>query len=226
MSLSDRWPVVAALVAAAVLSVATPGAGATWAGAAQPQTKAVQAGTAPGRAVVAERRGRPSAATTVARAGNGRSAPVTVLLVGLGAVVGITVGLIPAVVVAMLLGVVPDRPRRRPRSEDLLVEPPRAPRAPPHPGPMALAAAPDLAPDESRPRPRPAVARTVASGPPPEIAERRARHRALYDAEYAKQLEHLAAQREAISTDVAVPIELRPARSANGRRTGGPSSHD
>jgi hypothetical protein len=225
MSLSDRRPVLAALVAAAVLSVATPGAGATGAGAAQPQTKAVQAGTAPGRAVVTERRARTSAATTVAPAGSGRSAPVTVLLVGLGAVVGITVGLIPAAVVATLLGVVPDRPRRRARSEDLLVEPPRAPPAPPHPGPMARAVAPDLAPDASGPRPLPAVARAVAPGPPPEIVERRARHRALYDAEYAKQLEHLAAQREVISSDVAVPIEPRPARWANGRRTGGPSSH-
>jgi hypothetical protein len=230
MPLSDRSPAVVALLAAVVLSIAAPGAGANAAGAAQPQTKALQAATTPARTVAADRQGRTTAATTVVS--DGRSAAVTVLLVGLGAVVGVTVGLIPAVLAAMMLGVLPRRPRRRARPEDLLVEPPRAPPAPraPHPGPIVLAAAPDPPADEPRPRPRPVVARASSSGPPPEIAERRARHRALYDAEYAKQLERLSAQRDAISTDVSVPIEPGPARRANGRRTGaGPSpgsSHD
>jgi hypothetical protein len=224
MSLSDRSPAVAALLAAVVLSVAAPGAGASAAGAAQAQTRALQAGTTPGRTLAADRQGRTTATTTVAS--DGRSAAVTVMLVGLGAVVGVTVGLIPAVLAAMLLGVLPSRPRRRTPPEDLLVEPPRAPRAPPHPGPVALAAAPDPRADERWPRARPVVARAALPGPPPAMVEHRARHRALYDAEYAKQLERLAAQREAISTDVAVPIEPRPARRANARWTGAGPSHD
>jgi hypothetical protein len=154
---------------------------------------------------------------------NDRSTLVTVLLVAVGALIGVVIGLIPALLVGMLLGVV-TLPRRRARAEDLLVEPPRAARPVLEPEPVADAepewAAPPPEPvrllDEPLPRRTPT---TVRREPVPEgragsraaaAATDRGRHGALYDTEYAKQLNRLDALREAISTEVAVPVAPPP----------------
>jgi hypothetical protein len=156
-----------------------------------------------------------------------RSTLVTVLLVAVGALIGVVVGLIPALLVGTLLGVV-TLPRRRARAEDLLVEPPRAARRPvvePEAEPVAdepAWAAPPPEPvrlldDPPLPRRTPT---TVRREPVPEgragsrvaaaAAADRGRHGALYDTEYAKQLDRLDALREAISTEVAVPAAPPP----------------
>jgi hypothetical protein len=183
--------------------------------------------------------------TTVAAAGasgsdeaglNGRSTLVTVLLVAVGALIGVVIGLIPALLVGMLLGVV-TLPRRRARAEDLLVEPPRAARPVAEPELEleladerewgAVAAVPPPEPlrahdDPAPPRRVPAVRREpvpegrAGSRTAAAAAADRGRHGALYDAEYAKQLDRLDALRAAISTEVAVPAapppEPRPRR--------------
>jgi hypothetical protein len=127
-----------------------------------------------------------------------RSAPVTVLLVGVGAVVGVVVGLIPALVAAVLLGYLPP-PRLVPRRGGLLVEPARAgpaavaPPSAPGPAPVARAALPEIPPapgggdgdgDEHPP------------GPIGVLAQ--ARHQSVYDAAYAEQSERVDALRAAI----------------------------
>jgi len=138
--------------------------------------------------------------TTVVQAPE-RSAPITVLLVGLGAVVGVIVGLVPALLVGMLLGYVPPPRLGRRAATGVRVEPTRFPRAdapveraaPPAAvsGPMALTVA-----DEPR-----------AAGPqqpPPNPLEilAHARHQAVYDVAYAAQLERVEALRTAIGSQL------------------------
>jgi hypothetical protein len=133
--------------------------------------------------------------TTVVQAAgqDERSAPVTVMLVGVGAVVGVVVGILPALVAATLLGYLPP-PRRRRRVGDMLVEPPGAPRlgaggqstmAPgAASGPVTLA----VAEHPRSPEPPPAQLAILAH----------ARHQAVYDAAYAEQLERVDELRVAI----------------------------
>ena len=131
----------------------------------------------------------PTRTTTVlqvaAAVADERSAPVTVLLVGLGAAVGVIVGLIPALVAAMLLGYLPPPRRRRRRGGACSCRAARSRWAGAAacarvatPAPVARAAAPE-------PRPRRAVA-TAAPGPardprartPPRRLRRRLRRAA------------------------------------------------
>jgi hypothetical protein len=132
-----------------------------------------------------------------------RSAPITVLLVGLGAAVGVIVGVIPALIAATLLGYLPP-PRLRRRGDGMLVEPARSTpqleavpepvaepvRAPPPPpSPVALAAVQDA--------PR--------SGPLGVLP--RARHQAVYDAAYEEQLDRVQTLRSAIGGRRRKPVE-------------------
>ncbi|WP_445149593.1 hypothetical protein [Baekduia sp. Peel2402] len=122
-----------------------------------------------------------------------RSAPITVLLVGIGAVVGVVVGLVPALVVAILLGYLPP-PRLAGRRGGVLVEPARAelPSAVRAPLPSAVArAAPPTPPTPAPPAPQPPS--TPALG---VLAQ--ARHQSVYDAAYAEQAERVDALRAAI----------------------------
>jgi hypothetical protein len=116
-----------------------------------------------------------------------RSAPITVLLVGLGAAVGVIVGVIPALVAALALGYLPP-PRRRSRSAGgVLVEPPPPelePVRPLAPAPVLLAAAEE----SSREPPRQGQLAILAH----------ARHQDVYDTAYAQQLERVGALRSAI----------------------------
>jgi hypothetical protein len=134
-----------------------------------------------------------TATVAVAAVPDERSAPVTVLLVGIGAVVGVIVGLVPALVVAMLLGYLPP-PRLAPRRGGLLVEPARAgPVLPPvaAPEPVARAAA--------SPRTPPAPAPDAVEPPPGRLGVlAQARHQSVYDAAYAEQAERVEALRATI----------------------------
>jgi hypothetical protein len=133
-----------------------------------------------GRAAVTVRSG------DVAAAGSERSAPVTVLLVGLGATVGVLVGLLPAFIAALLLGRV--GPLRWGRgAEPALAEPGRAPPA----APAASVTPP--------PPPAPAVATDDPAAPPVAVLAH-ARHQAVYDAAYAEQSERVAELRATIGT--------------------------
>jgi hypothetical protein len=122
-----------------------------------------------------------------------RSAPITVLLVGLGAAVGVVVGVLPALVAAMALGYLPP-PRRRERPVSrVLSEPMPFTFAPVHastpaPAPVALAATEDAAENPSRAAPRQGQLAILAH----------ARHQDVYDTAYADQLERVGALRSAI----------------------------
>ncbi len=164
----------------------------------------VGAGAVPSAAVGAataqetQRRADAAPATTVASqpaAREERSAPITVLLVGLGAAVGVVVGVLPALVAAMALGYLPP-PRRRARHVSrVLAEPvpfafaPEPERAPAAPVPVALAAATGAVDEEpSREPPRQGQLAILAH----------ARHQDVYDTAYAQQLERVGALRSAI----------------------------
>jgi hypothetical protein len=124
-----------------------------------------------------------------------RSAPITVLLVGLGAAVGVVVGVLPALVAAMALGYLPP-PRRRERPASRVLSEPTpfafAPEPAPVPAsvptPVALAAAEDAAENLSRAAPRHGQLAILAH----------ARHQDVYDTAYADQLERVGALRSAI----------------------------
>jgi hypothetical protein len=125
-----------------------------------------------------------------------RSAPITVLLVGLGAAVGVVVGVLPALVAAMALGYLPPPRRRERRASRVLAEPqpfafapdpaPIAPVAPV--APVALAAADAESEGSSREAPRHGQLAILAH----------ARHQDVYDTAYADQLERVGALRSAI----------------------------
>ncbi|HEV7493675.1 hypothetical protein [Baekduia sp.] len=119
-----------------------------------------------------------------------RSALFTVLLVGLGAAVGVIVGVLPALVAAVLLGYLPPPRLRRWDASGVLLEPrliefaaERAPTA--EPAPVVLAAAEEPSGDPS-PRSRPLAILAHA------------RHQAVYDAAYAEQLDRVETLRSAI----------------------------
>jgi hypothetical protein len=141
----------------------------------------------------------PAQTTTVvhASAGEDRSAPLTVLLVGVGAVVGVVVGLVPALVVAMFLGYVPP-PRLRPRMAGMLVEPPRAP-------PVAFGETLTELP----PAPVTAGAAQAADGDEPPASPiailAHARHQSVYDSAYTEQLERVEKLRAAIGGRLRKP---------------------
>jgi hypothetical protein len=145
-----------------------------------------------------------------------RSAPIIVLLVGLGAAVGVIVGVLPALVAAMALGYLPPPPRRRlrlrPASGVLAVPPPvalgaeRAPVPVPAPAPVVLAETED--PPHDPPR----------QGQLAILAH--ARHQDVYDTAYAEQLERVGALRSAIGdrrrTSPAPPDDSGSKPSAKG----------
>jgi hypothetical protein len=114
--------------------------------------------------------------------------------------VGVVVGIIPALMVAMLLGYVPP-PRRVRRGAGVLAEPARGaafapdlrgdPAAPfatsaSAPAPVALAVAVAEDPHDGKPPPKPLGILAHA------------RHQSVYDAAYAAQLERVDALRAAI----------------------------
>jgi hypothetical protein len=120
-----------------------------------------------------------------------RSAPITVLLVGLGAAVGVIVGVIPALVAALALGYLPP-PRRRSRpASAVLVEPP----------PLELEPVGPLA-STSTPTPVVLAATEDPAREPPRQGQlailAHARHQDVYDTAYAQQLERVGALRSAI----------------------------
>ena len=124
------------------------------------------------------------------------------LLSAAALVVGVAVGLIPALLLGMFLGLVPRPPllrSRRPTRAPPPLERPAAERTPPPPvaAPMASAASISI----------PIPVGVEVEPPPPDradVAAARGRHRGLYDDEYAKQLDHLDALRRTISTRLAV----------------------
>ncbi len=182
--------------------------------------------TAPSVAVGADaqqptRRGGDAARTTVVAqpaVRDERSAPIIVLLVGLGAAAGVIVGVLPAVVAATALGYLPPprRRRRRPRLvSGVLAEPPplafeleRAPVPAPGPAvPAAPAATEDPLPGDTRRQGQLAI-----------LAH--ARHQDVYDTAYAEQLERVGALRSAIGdrrrTSPAPSNDPGPRPSAKG----------
>jgi hypothetical protein len=142
-----------------------------------------------------------------------RSAPITVLLVGLGAAVGVVVGVIPALVAATLLGYLPP-PRRRQtrRATSVLAEPRRLeelkPERAPAPATVVLAAAEE--PERDPPR--------QGQGQLAILAH--ARHQDVYDTAYAQQLERVGALRSAIGDRRRPPSES-PSDPGSGPSTRG-----
>jgi hypothetical protein len=132
------------------------------------------------------------------------STPIKLLLGGAAITVGVLVGLVPALLLGMVLGLIP-RPR--------LLGSRRAARAAPAPGPrlpvvravptaeMAALDAPSVV---LAPSMRPHVDAEPEAPDEDEVAVARERHRRLYDDEYAKQLDHLDTLRRTIRTRLAV----------------------
>jgi hypothetical protein len=172
--------VVAMALAALVMSVGVVPSGAAVA-ATQQQTQR-GADTAHTTTVVAQPAAREE-----------RSAPITVLLVGLGAAVGVVVGVLPALVAAMALGYLPPPRRRERRAGRVLAEPvpfafAPAPVPGPAPAPVAVAAAEGEDEDPSGDAPRQGQLAILAH----------ARHQDVYDSAYTQQLERVGALRSAI----------------------------
>jgi hypothetical protein len=158
----------------------------------------------------AAKRGR---ATTVVPVASRRHASATakILLVSGAVIVGSGIGLIPAALLGMVLGVLPKPPRtprrRRPRPTPAAPPPARAgrPATPARPAPAirAAIAGPPGPPSAGQP-----VAPAAAEVPAVAVAAAnggRDRHRELYDAEYAKQLHRVQALRRTITSQIAAP---------------------
>jgi hypothetical protein len=135
-----------------------------------------------------------AAAAVIAQASvhDDRSAFFTVLLVGVGAAVGVIVGVLPALVVAVLFGYLPAPRLRRLAAGSMLVEPP----------PFELAPAPERA-STAAPASVVLAAAEAPSGDPPRSGRplailAHARHQAVYDAAYAEQLDRVETLRSAI----------------------------
>jgi hypothetical protein len=129
------------------------------------------------------------------------STPLKLLLGGAAITVGLFVGLVPALLLGMLLGLVP-RPRvLRPRRVARAAPQRQATMALPYvravPTPTLDAPAVVL-PSSMRQRVEPELPEEA------DLAVARERHRGLYDDEYAKQVEHLDALRRTIRTRLAV----------------------
>jgi hypothetical protein len=155
---------------------------------------------------IAQRPAAPTMALATAPAAS-RSTPMKLLLSAAALVVGVLVGLLPALLLGLLLGLVPRpqllgsrRPARPPRRLSLERPapehaPPAAEQAPAALAPAALAAVLPL---------------TIALPEAPvraDVDAVRKRHRGLYDDEYSKQLRHIDALRQTISTRLAVPAD-------------------
>lgn len=156
----------------------------------------------------AAKRGR---ATTVVPVASRRHASATakILLVSGAVIVGGGIGLIPAALLGMVLGVLPKPPRtpRRRRPTPAARPPARAgrPATPARPAPAirAAIAGPPGPPSAGQP-----VAPAAAEVPAVAVAAAnggRDRHRELYDAEYAKQLHRVQALRRTITSQIAAP---------------------
>jgi hypothetical protein len=141
-----------------------------------------------------------------------RSAPITVLLVGLGAAAGVVIGVLPALVAALALGYLPPPRRRARHASRVLAEPVPFAFAPePAPAPVALAAAAEsVAAEPSRDAPRQGQLAILAH----------ARHQDVYDTAYAQQLERVGALRSAIGdrrrASPEPPSDPGPAPPAKG----------
>jgi hypothetical protein len=184
----------------------------------------VGAGVGPSTAVGAatgqqSQRGADAAHTTTVvtqpAAREERSAPITVLLVGLGAAAGVVIGVLPALVAAMALGYLPPPRRRARHASRVLAEPVPfafAPEpAPAAPAPVALAATTDAVAEEpARAAPRQGQLAILAH----------ARHQDVYDTAYAQQLERVGALRSAIGdrrrASPEPPSDPGPAPPAKG----------
>ncbi|MDX6726276.1 MAG: hypothetical protein QOK49_1081, partial [Baekduia sp.] len=197
----------------------------------------------------------PATRTTASAAAGGSErkglAPAAMaLLLIAGAVVGVVVGLVPAMLLAFLFGV---RPPFRRRAEAEAAEPrlvavpllvpqvapgadvdtaavPEAPEAPDVPDEPDVPAA--EVPEAPLAGPGPVLISMPAPGAgqaerpvPPSAPER---HRALYDTEYARQLERLEALRQSIGAGVGRDTvwpsgrPREPRRNGNGPRPAGP----
>jgi hypothetical protein len=203
MSMTGRTAILL-LLAVAALVVTGAGTGPAGAFAAGGGTGEHRAGAQDGRTRQATDAGRTTTVVREATTREDRSAPITVLLVGVGAAVGVLIGVIPAVAAAMLLGYLP--PPRLARAGGVLVEPPSAAR--PEPAALPPAHQPEGAP-------QPAVRLAAAPEPPAAVPEpagqlailAHARHQGVYDAAYAEQLERVEALRAAIGDRRREPPE-------------------
>jgi hypothetical protein len=163
--------------------------------------------TAPSAAVGAETQqqtrrsgdaARPTTVVAQPSARDERSAPIIVLLVGLGAAAGVILGVLPALVAAAALGYLPSPPRRRRPRVTSSAPAERPPRElgfahAPVPAPAVLAATED--PPRDPPR----------QGQLAILAH--ARHQDVYDSAYAEQLERVGALRSAIGDRRRTPPE-------------------
>ncbi len=131
---------------------------------------------------------------------------VTILLVLAALLGGTVVGLVPALLIAMALGVAPRRRRAERHGHARAAHAP-PPAARPAPVLRTFAPVPDSEPEPLSVRlPSP----TAVGGPD---AASHDRHGELYDAEYSKQVDRLDALRRTISTRLAVS-ELHAAPSS------------
>jgi hypothetical protein len=132
-------------------------------------------------------------------------------------IVGVVVGLIPAVLIAAILGLAPWPRRLRTRR--------RAPPAPARSAPISVVPAPVRVVFDARPpAPEPPPLRTLAPAPPPAVLDvpdededavsARDRHHDLYEAAYADQLDRIENLRRAIRTGLAISSASRPAHDA------------
>jgi hypothetical protein len=146
------------------------------------------------------RRGPPSTARVIlgevaalAAADPAPSPALKVVLVVVAVAVGIGVGLIPALLLASVLGLLPRSPLTRVAR--------RASALAARPGPVL--AAPVATPIALDPRPAAAPLTVSRTGAPATVAAPRERHRELYDAEYSAALLRLDALRRTIAVRLA-----------------------
>ena len=135
---------------------------------------------------------------------------VRIVVIAGAVVIGIVVGLIPALLLGMVLGLAPRprmaRLRRRLANADASAPPPGAGRPRPFPTPLVF----DLHPVEQVAVPLRNLMPAKVHGPlpapfPEDAVAARERHRELYDVEYSEHLRRIETLRRSISIRLAVP---------------------